>query len=116
MKDRYAKLRPFQRKFALLATANDILQSLDFLNDYTRQEIMFRTNASKEPLSPELAWRRMKIIERDIEQTILPTAKEVVEDVENSGKSHDEICEMMLQSMYVSSPTSPSPIHVFFLQ
>ena len=53
---RYGKLRPFQRKWALLATAVDLLNTLDFLNDYQKQEIMFRTNSSKEPLAPELAW------------------------------------------------------------
>jgi hypothetical protein len=40
----------------LLTTAIDLLNTLDFLNDFQKQEIMFRSNSSKEPLAPELAW------------------------------------------------------------
>lgn len=97
---RYPDMRPFQRKYALLATAVDLLKTVDFLNDYHRQEIMFRTNASKENLAPELAWRRMKLISREINQTIMPKARELVKKDENSEKSHAEICSMLLQVMY----------------
>lgn len=102
LKSRYPNLRPFQKKFALHATTIDLLNSLDFLNDYHRQEIMFRTNASKEQLPPDLAWKRMKLITREVNQTILPKAKALIEQDNNSEKSHDEICDMLLQSMYVS--------------
>ena len=49
-----------------------------------------------------MAWRRMKLITREVNQTILPKAKELLQDEDNREKSHDEICEMLLQSMYVS--------------
>jgi hypothetical protein len=52
----YSCMKPFQRKWALVATAVELLKSLDFLNDYQRQEIMFRTGTSKEQLPPVLAW------------------------------------------------------------
>ena len=54
--DQYSSLKPFQRKWALVATAIELLKTLDFLNDYQRQEIMFRTGTSKEQLPPVLAW------------------------------------------------------------
>ena len=67
---------------------------------------MFRTNSSKEPLAPDMAWRRMKLITREVNQTVLPKATELLQieflDDDSRGKSHDEICEMLLQSMYVS--------------
>jgi len=53
---RYQELRPFQRKFVLLATAVDLLGTLNFLDSDERKEIMFRTNSSQEPLEPEMAW------------------------------------------------------------
>ena len=56
LKDQYASLKPFQRKWALVATSVELLKTLDFLNDYQRQEIMFRTGTSKEQLPPVLAW------------------------------------------------------------
>lgn len=107
--DRYPSLRPFQRKHALLTTTVDLLKTLDFLNEYHRQEVMFRTNASKEALAPDLAWRRMKLISREVNQTILPKAKELIENDENSGKSHDEICAMLLQTMYEESTENSKP-------
>ena len=35
-------------------------------------------------------------------QTFLPKAKELLGDEDSQERSHDEICEMLLQSMYVS--------------
>lgn len=106
---RYPQLRPFQKKWAVFATAVELLKSLDFLNYYQRCEIMFRTNASKEPLAPDLAWRRMKIITREINSTILPKAKELLENEDNKDKSHDEICDMILQSMYEENNKDSKP-------
>ncbi|KAL3821684.1 hypothetical protein ACHAXA_003242, partial [Cyclostephanos tholiformis] len=106
--NRYTKLRPFQRKWALLATAVDLLKTLDFLNDYQRQEIMFRTNSSKEPLAPDLAWRRMKLITREIGQTILPQAEELIKN--NKDKSHDEICALLLQKQFDDSKESSKTV------
>jgi len=106
---RYPQLRPFQKKWALFATAVELLRTLDFLNYYQRQEIMFRTNASKEPLAPDLAWRRMKLITREINSTILPKAKELIENDDNSEKTHEEICTLLLQSMYEESNENSKP-------
>lgn len=106
---RYPDLRPFQRKIALRATTVDLLSTLDFLNDFHREEIMFRTNSSKDSLAPDLAWRRMKIISREINQSILPRVKELLDDEENCDKDHDEICEMLLQYMYEHSTDNAKP-------
>ena len=53
-------------------------------------------------MPPDLAWKRMKLITREMNQTILPKAKALIEQDDNSEKTHDEICDMLLQSMYVS--------------
>ena len=42
----------------------------------------------------------MKLITREIGQTILPQAAELIKD--NKGKSHDEICVLLLQKQFVS--------------
>jgi len=104
---RYSQLRPFQKKFALYATATELLKDLGFLNFFQRQEIMFRTIASKEPLAPDLAWRRMKLITREINTSILtPAYRAVIQSDENKDKSHDEICDILLQIMYDDSRES----------
>lgn len=72
LRDRYRSLRPFQRKIALFDCAADLVQSLDFIPPYHRAEIMFRTNTSKVPVPPDLIWRRMKLVSREIEKQIMP--------------------------------------------
>lgn len=109
--NRYSTLRPFQRKIALIATAIDLIKSLDFLDDYHCQEIMFRTQASREPLDAHSAWKRMRQISREINETILPKAKEVIENEDNMEKSHDEICDALLQSMFEESTKKSKPHH-----
>ena len=49
---KYSEMRPFQRKFALKAAAKDLLRSLDWLNPNQREEVMYRTNSSKDDLPP----------------------------------------------------------------
>lgn len=110
LKHLYPQLRPFQKKHALYATAVDLLSTLDFLTENHEQEIMFRTNASKDLLTPQLAWRKMKMAAREIKQTILPKAKEVMEtDASNKGKSHEEFCELLLQTMFEEKRGSGVP-------
>lgn len=43
----------------------------------------------------------MKLIAREISQTILPNAQKLVE--EGPTRSHDEICELLLEMDFVSS-------------
>jgi len=92
----YGHLKPFQRKTALLDTAKDLVNSLSFVPLYQRMEIMFRTAAGKIALSPELAWRRMKLINREIKKTICPKISKLSEGC----SSHDELCENFLQEEY----------------
>jgi hypothetical protein len=42
----------------------------------------------------------MKLIAREINQSILPNAEKLIE--ENSNKSHAEICELLLEMDFVS--------------
>jgi len=96
LSNHYGHLKPFQRKAALLDTAKDLVNSLSFIPIYQRMEIMFRTATGKLLLSPELAWRRMKIINRDIRKTITPKINMLIEGC----KSHDELCKKFLQHEY----------------
>jgi len=96
LKERYETLRPFQRKIALFDTCNDIIETIDIIPTYLKPEIMFRTVAGKVPLSPDLAWRRMKLIDREIVKTIVPLIKPFMA----LDKSHDEVCDEFIQNQY----------------
>lgn len=105
LESQYAKLRPFQRKYALFATAVELLKTLDFLDHYQRQEVMFRTIASREPTPVEVTWKRMRVLEREIASTILPRARAllVADKAEGRERTHDELCDAILQGMYDES-------------
>jgi len=104
--DRYSSLRPFQRKIALVSTAVDLIATLDFISETNQAEAMYRTQRSKEPLAPDLAWRRMKLIEREVKNSILPKVKEM-EGAEDM--SHEKICHEYLQNKYEEVTKSEKP-------
>lgn len=97
LKDRYSALRPFQRKIALYDTAVDLINTLDIIPSHLRSEIMYRTASGKLPLSADLAWRRMRLIDREIAKTIIPKIKPFCED---DDKDHKTICAEFIQDQY----------------
>jgi len=50
-------------------------------------------------LSPEVAWRRMKLIHRDINKNMIPIVNMVIKGC----KSHDELCTEILQYTYIQN-------------
>lgn len=107
LKMQYDRLKAFQRKVALHDTAADIVDSLTFIPPHCRIEIMYRTATSKVILSPELSWRRMKLIDREIKKTIVPKIMEL----STPGKTHTQLCEMYLQREYEIVTGKKDPHH-----
>jgi len=107
LESQYAKLRPFQRKYALYATAVELLKTLDFLDYYQRQEVMFRTIASREPTPVDVTWKRMRVLEREVASAVLPRVRAVLaaDAAEGTGRerTHDELCAAVLQLAYDES-------------
>lgn len=62
IKPRLGTLRPFQRKAAFIDQAHALVQTMDFLYSHQREEILWRTATSKEPMSAEIAWKRQKLV------------------------------------------------------
>ena len=96
LRERYSALRLFQRKIALYDAASDIINTLVFIPPYHRIEIMFRTASGKVPLSPDLAWRRMKLIDREIQKTIVPKIRPFLDP----ERGHRECCNDFIQAQY----------------
>ena len=42
------------------------MDSLDFLFPHQKEEILWRTATSKESLQPEVSWKRVKLIEKEL--------------------------------------------------
>ena len=98
LKSVYKQLRPFQRKIALYDCAADLVNTLDWIPGGHRMEVMYRTASGKTPLSPDLAWRRMKLIDREIAKTIIPGVKPFI----CPELTHQQACDAYIESQYQS--------------
>jgi len=63
-----------------------------------RAEILWRTYASKEQLTPDVAWKRAKIIEKE-----LTALAEEIRPFMACGRSHQEAVNLLVQNMFVST-------------
>mmetsp|Transcript_5550 Transcript_5550/g.6448 ORF Transcript_5550/g.6448 Transcript_5550/m.6448 type:complete len:301 (-) Transcript_5550:116-1018(-) len=62
-----SSLRPFQRKLAYVDMANALLNSVEGLLSHQRAEVLWRTGTSKEPMNAETAWKRRKLLNKELE-------------------------------------------------
>ena len=88
-------LRPFQRRIAFWDQAVALIKQSDLLPHH-REEIMWRTGTSKALMDPETAWKRMKIIEKELEKLI----NEKVKPCYREGMTHDELCKEFIQQVF----------------
>ncbi|KAI2497447.1 hypothetical protein MHU86_17051 [Fragilaria crotonensis] len=98
--DALPHLRPFQRKVAYIDMANALLDSINFIPPHQRLEIFWRTGTSKEPMNADTAWKRRKLLTKDIERI-----KDAVTDrAATSGLSHEDAIDSYLQNELETSP------------
>ena len=96
---RYPSLRPFQRKIATLTTVMDLINSLDFLTEEQKTEIVsMKWKNSKQPIIAHMTSGRAQRLEEEIRTIILP----VVEKLLSANKSHEQVCDEYVQKQYVS--------------
>jgi len=62
-----SSLRPFQRKLAYIDMANALVDSLEGLLSHQKAEVLWRTGTSKEPMNAETAWKRRKLLNKELE-------------------------------------------------
>jgi len=94
--DKIPSMRPFQRKAAFYDQAQALLEATDFLPHH-QIEIMWRTGTSKETLTPETAWKRVRLVEKELEKI-----REKVKPLCAEHKSHDTIVNEYIQQQFVS--------------
>jgi hypothetical protein len=90
-------LKPFQRKFAFMAMANDLLQAMDFISPDDKVHIMYRTMSSNELLPPDVAYKRAQMTERELQRL-----GSLVMQYHQPARPHHVACNLMVQQMYVS--------------
>ena len=90
-------LRPFQRKSAHIDQMSALLDSLTFLLPHQKEEVMWRTGTSKEPLTPEITWKRAKSVDAELQKLATALKPFIV-----AGKTHSEIVDTLVQSIFES--------------
>lgn len=100
---RLASLRPFQKRTLLLEQVYRLLEAMPgaFLSPYEKEQILWRTQKDGKQLDDVTAWKRAKIIERDLARTIKEFQRFGVQ-----GRTHQESVNLFVQFTYVSAACS----------
>jgi hypothetical protein len=70
---------------------------------HQKTEILWRTATSRELMKPDVAWKRVKLIEKELKAL----AKEA-ENFEIPGRSHQDLCNMVVRSLFYKNAGDPS--------
>lgn len=76
--------------------ANALVDSLTIILPHHKAEILWRTGTSKEPMNADTAWKRRKLLNKEIDNI-----KEGVTALV-AGRSHDEAVDQFIQQQFVS--------------
>jgi hypothetical protein len=90
-------LRPFQRKIAYIDMANALVNSLSGLMTHQKAEVLWRTGTSKEPMNAETAWKRRKLLNKELENI-----RDAVTPLLVADRTHDEALDHFIQQQFVS--------------
>jgi hypothetical protein len=88
-------LRSVQCKAILWKVAQAILASM-YIQPRQREEILWRTRTSKEPLGDEIAWKRARMIEKDLSKLT-----DDIRPYQADGRSSDEAVDLYIQGLFV---------------
>jgi hypothetical protein len=100
IRSRLSGLRPFQKRALLLGQVYKLLDAipLDLLNPHQKEQILWRTQKDGKQLDDVTAWKRAKIIERDLAKTLQEFKPFPVQ-----GTTHQESVNLFVQASYVSA-------------
>ena len=101
IKEKLPNFRPFQRKLAYMDQVQALLDELACIPAADKESVLWRTATSKEPMDSEIAWKRMKYIEKDMAK-LVETARPFC----SGEKTHNEIVDELVQHLVVSSVSS----------
>ena len=95
---RVSRLRPFQKRALLMSMVYNILSEIDFMTPSDKEAVLWKTQRSQEQLDPATAWKRCRIIERDLNKLLRQMPKFASPD-----RPHGVAVDMLVQTIFVSS-------------
>lgn len=94
---RISRLRPFQKRVLLMTMTYNILRDIDILTPSEKEAVLWKTQRSQQQLDPVTAWKRCKIIERDLGKLCQQLAQYV-----EASRTHQQSVNLLVQHLYVS--------------
>ena len=94
---RVPRLRPFQKRALLMSMVYSILGEIDFMTPREKEAVLWKTQTSQEQLDPVTAWKRCKIIARDLDKLIRLMPRYMA-----PGRPHHVSVDMLVQALFVS--------------
>jgi len=94
---RISRLRPFQKRALLMSMIYSILREIDFLTPSEKEAVLWKTQRSQEQLDPVTAWKRCKIIERDLGKLCQQLTRYI-----EASRTHQQSVNLLVQHLYVS--------------
>ena len=95
---RVSRLRPFQKRALLMSMVYNILSEIDFMTPGDKEAVLWKTQRSQEQLDPVTAWKRCRIIERDLSKLLRQMPRYMSPD-----RPHGVAVDMLVQAIFVSS-------------
>ena len=77
--------------------ANALVDSLSGIMTHQKTEVLWRTGTSKEPMNAETAWKRRKLLNKELENI-----RDAVTSLLVPDRTHDEALDHLIQQQFVS--------------
>lgn len=97
IEQRLPRLRPFQKRALLMTMIFNILREIHFLSPSDKESVLWKTQRSQEQLDPVTAWKRCKVIERDVARLIHQLKSFI-----HPSRTHQMSVNMLVQDLFVS--------------
>ena len=130
LKDKLSSLRPFQRKLAVFDQAKHLMDEIGGESSLVgmttrerRDEVMWKTGTSKEPLNPETMWARASRLTKDVEKVAEQVRNYIKEKLASSDNkitltsTHEETYRSFVENLYdTTHPNIPPGSEAYPLQ
>jgi len=96
---RVSRLRPFQKRALLMSMVFHIMREIDFLKPSEKEAVLWKTQRRQEQIDPVTAWKRCKIIERDLGKLL-----QQLQPYSRPNRTHQQSINVLVQDLFVSQP------------
>jgi hypothetical protein len=93
-----ARPSPQVRNDVLITQARALIQSLSFVDAEQRQEILWKTATSQEPVDGDNAWKRLQLLDRQVPDLVVQLVPHV-----DPTKSQNEMVDALATNLFVSA-------------